>query len=99
MLKNIPKECLYTDDIWFSSYLSRLGIPRIKLSQGWGDVAEFTTSDSITPLRDDNLNGTKRNVICSELLWKDFQDGWITRKGIQENGDRVEDCQYKFYSL
>lgn len=98
-LTSIPDSCVFTDDIWISAYLSRRGIPRIKLAQGWGDVAEFSPNDNITPLRDQNLNGTKRNDICAELLLQDFIPGWITPEGMEERGEMMEDCQYQYHSL
>jgi hypothetical protein len=91
-LISIPETCVFTDDIWISAYLSRRGIPRIKLAQGWGDVAEFSPNDNITPLREQNLNGTKRNDVCAELLLRDFQAGWV-------DTEREEECLYDFRFL
>lgn len=98
---SIPEICIFTDDIWISAYLSRRGIPRIKLEQGWGDVAEFSPNDAIAPLRAQNLNGTKRNDVCAEHLLKDFQAGWVTtdREVARESGERRQECLYEYRFL
>jgi hypothetical protein len=63
-------------------------------------VAEFSPNDNITPLRDQNLNGTKRNDVCAELLLRDFQAGWVTAgSGKGEREARREECLYEYRSL
>jgi hypothetical protein len=83
-LRNIPPECVMTDDIWISAYLSRRGIPRVKLIQGWGDTAEFSENDKIAPLRSNNLNGTRLNDVCAVKLLDSFQMGWSARNRYDE---------------
>jgi len=77
MLAAVPSQCFSTDDIWISAHLARRGIPRVKLALGWGDTAEFSDNDKISPLRDGNLNGTKRNDACAALLLDMFQLHWV----------------------
>lgn len=87
----ITPECFFTDDIWISAYLSRRHIPRIKLVEGWGDVAEFAENDQVTPLRSENLNGSRRNDVCALSLLHDFKLGW------SEGTD--EKCSFEFTKL
>lgn len=70
-------DCFYTDDIVISAYLASRAIARIKLKQGWGDVAEFTENDLISPLREENVNGAgsgrrERNNECASKLLPHF---------------------------
>jgi hypothetical protein len=56
-----------------------------------GDTADFTENDKITPLREDNLNGTKRNNFCASLLLESFKSSWVE---IPE-----EYCSFDFKSI
>ena len=88
---NISTECFFTDDIWISAFLARRRIPRIKVVEGWGDTAEFAENDNITPLRNDNVNGTKRNDLCALSLLADFKSGWSNTSN--------ETCSFEFERL
>jgi hypothetical protein len=91
-LMAISPECFFTDDIWISAYLSRRHIPRIKLVEGWGDTAEFAENDKVTPLRNENINGSRRNDVCALSLLQDFKLGWSSQ-GINEK------CSFEFTGL
>lgn len=84
----IPKECRYTDDIWFSAHLAAQNIPRVKLYEGWGDQATFSSNDAVSPLRAHNTEGVRRNDVCALLLLHVFKRSW--------RDSRDEVCSFEF---
>ncbi|CAM9230948.1 unnamed protein product, partial [Ectocarpus fasciculatus] len=53
-MKRIPKECLYTDDIWVSANLAARGIPRVKLLVNQETRPTFSRNDNVNALRENN---------------------------------------------
>eukprot|EP00755_Sulcionema_specki_P033796 Sspe_Gene.101549::Locus_76136_Transcript_1_1_Confidence_1.000_Length_2470::g.101549::m.101549 len=74
-LKDIAKECWTTDDIWFAAHLASRNVPRIKLPMPFARPTE-TENDQISPLRENNVNGLAKNVVCSSKLLAVFEKTW-----------------------
>eukprot|EP00797_Seminavis_robusta_P012008 Sro191_g082250.2 (479) ;mRNA; r:49976-51412 len=77
-IKNIPSNCLTTDDIWISAELAKKGITRVRIPYTQIDtLAEDAMSvDKLAPLRANNVFGESKNDRCALELLPHFQKSW-----------------------
>ena len=82
MLLPIEPVCFSTDDIWFSNHLAEGGIARVKMPYGDESLerAGFGPSDTVEPLRADNVEGVKANEVCARSLVGNFARGWLNEE-------------------
>lgn len=76
-LADIDPLCFSTDDIWISGYLSRQGIPRIKLPYTRFHRPTELPHDKLGPSRTMNLQGPGNNEVCAYRLLENFKLGWL----------------------
>mmetsp|Transcript_19272 Transcript_19272/g.31396 ORF Transcript_19272/g.31396 Transcript_19272/m.31396 type:complete len:903 (+) Transcript_19272:222-2930(+) len=90
-IKDIPKTCWTTDDIWISAQLAMKGIPRIKLPHSKEQQAKATDADKVSPLRSDNVFGERTNDRCAKELLPIFKTMWSEK--VQQQ------CPVAFHSV